>query len=127
MKINSFEEACEKLGLDPNTCLPDVSGMPAKLQPATIATAKMYIITEAANEGKEFDWNDRSQYKWFAWFDMEVDKNNPTGFRFYVTNCTRTLTRTGLGSRLCFFSDEDAEFHGRQHEAIYRDMMVTPK
>jgi hypothetical protein len=128
MKINSFEEACEKLGLDPAACLPDVSGMPAKLQPAVTATAKMYIITEAANEGKEFDWNDEDQRKWYAWFDMEEHKkNNPSGCRFGAVDCTRAITCAGLGSRLCFFSSEDAEFHGRTHEAIYRDMMVTPK
>ena len=127
MKIESFEIGCEKLGLDPITCLPDLSRMPAKLQPALLATAKMYIITEAANEGKPFDWDSEDEQKYYPWFDMEVWASNPTGFRFNVVGYTYTGTYTSLGSRLCFFTREDAAYHGQQHEAIYRDMMVDPK
>ena len=119
--------ACEKLGLDSEKSLPDVSGMPEKHRGALVATAKLYIITEAAREGKEPNWNDSDEEKWFPWFDMEMDKNNPSGFRFYVTYCVDSTAHAGSGSRLCFLSDEDAEYHGRQHVDLYREMMVIAK
>lgn len=119
--------ACKRLKLDPKKCLPKVSGMPTRLQLATIAAAKLFIITEAANEGKEFDWNDFGQGKWRAWFDMEVSKTNPSGFRFYATGCSYSAAYTGAGSRLCFFTSADAEYHGKKFLALYRAIMVIPK
>lgn len=127
MQIESFEIACQKLGLDPANCLPDISMMPVKHQAATIATSKLFIITDAANEGKPLDWNNPQQRKWYAWFDMEVDKNNPSGFRFYVAYYAFTLADASAGARFCFFTEEDAEYHGRKHEGLYREMMVLPK
>lgn len=127
MQIESFAIACKNLGLDPKACLPDVSNMPVKHRAALTATAKLYIITEAANEGKEFDWNDRGQLKWYAWFDMEVDKNNPSGFRFHGSIYSVACADAGAGSRLCFFTEADAIYHGKQHEDLYRVMMHHPK
>lgn len=127
MKINSLQEACEKLGYDINNVLPDVSKMPEKKQRSTIAFAALDVISEAAREGKEPDWNDRGQRKWFAWWDMEVDDNNPTGFRFLVSTYSYAYSITGSGSRLCFFSEEDCKFHAEKFIDLYRDMMVIPK
>jgi len=127
MKIESFEMACDRLGLDPEKCLPDVSNMPEKHRGALIAAAKLYIITEASWEGKEPNWNDGDEEKWFPWFDMEVDKNNPSGFRFGVTGYADTYALAGSGSRLCFRTDSEADYHGRQHVELYREMMVIAK
>jgi|SRR5579862_4222450 len=128
MPIKTFEEACEKLKLDPETILPDVSRFPMKHQKAIIANAKMYIIAEALNEGWEPNWNDSDEYKYFPWFDMEEDKkNNPSGFRFYGTFCVFTDTRTSGGSRLCFKTGKLSDYCGTQFVELWRDMMVLPK
>jgi hypothetical protein len=86
-EITSFEQACEFRKMDPTTCLPDISMFPADHQQALTATAKMYIIAEALNQDADGecwkpDWNNGDERKWLPWFDMEVDKNNPSGFRF---------------------------------------------
>lgn len=124
MKISRFEEACQNKGLDPVTCLPDVSVMPERYRAQVTAQAKIAIIADASRKDDP-DWNDGSR-KWFPWFDMEVDKNNPTGFRFCDADCgDRALS--SVGSWLSYESEEDAEYHGKTHIALYRDMMVIPK
>lgn len=127
MKIESFEIGCEKLGLDPGKCLPDVSNVPERFRASITAHVKLCIITEAANEQKQFDWNDSDQEKWYPWFDLEKDEDiNPSAFRFVVTCYDLTYAFAGGGSRLCFFSDEDATYHGQQHVDLYRELMVLP-
>jgi hypothetical protein len=98
MQPKTFEEACKARGYDPATVLPDVSKFPEKHQKAMIAYSKLIIITEAINEGKEPDWNDSDEYKWYPWMDMEVDDNNPSGFRFYAAFYDFYVY--GLGRRL---------------------------
>lgn len=125
--ITSFEDACAVVGLDPQKIIPDVSMFPAKHQAALIATAKMYVITEAINEDWQPDWNDGDEEKWFPWWDMEVDKNNPSGFRFNAAYFGRTGTISAGGSRLCFKTREKAEYAAKTFIDLYRDMMVIAK
>lgn len=124
MHIESFEIGCKKLSLDPNDCLPDVSKVPAKHQTAVTSFTKLCIITEAANESKDFDWENNSQYKYLPWFDMEVDSNNPSGFRFLGSLSSDSISCAGSGSRLCFFTRNDSDYHGKKHESLYKDVMV---
>jgi hypothetical protein len=125
--IESFEQACKKLGHDPESILPDVSKFPEKHQKAITAHAKMIIIAEAENDGHQFDWNDWSERKWFPWFDLEVTDENPSGFRFIAAYYDRTSTYTTGGSRLCFRTQAAAEHAGKKFLDLYKDMMVVPK
>jgi hypothetical protein len=127
MNVQSFEEACENRGYDPKNSLPDVSNVPAKHQAAVTATAKMFIIAEAINDGIDANWDDNDEEKWFPWFDMEVDSNNPSGFRFYFAIYDFTFTYATGGSRLSYRTKNNAEYAGKQFEDLYRDMMVIPK
>lgn len=127
MQIKSFEELCEKKGWDPTAILPDVSKFPAKHQPALLATAKMYLVAEELNGDWAPDWNDRSEYKWLPWFDMEVDGNNPSGFRFGAASYGIPGTYSTGGSRLCYRSEKLAKYAGETFIDLYRDMMVIPK
>lgn len=127
MNIESFEVGCEKLGLDPATCRPDVSTVPEKYQRAITATFEMYIICEASREGKEPDWNDSNERKWTPWFDMEVDENNPSGFRFDGSYYGYTDTYSAGGSRLCYRTENESDWHAKKHLEKYRDMMVIPR
>lgn len=127
MKINSLEEACERRGWgDPKTIMPDFSMYPEKHRAALLAVAEMFLINDASRE-KDPDWNNRREEKHIAWMDMEVDKNNPTGFRFNGTLYTRSHTDAGLGSRLCSESPEDAKHLATHFEGKLRDIMVIPK
>src|SRR5690349_1493458 len=127
MNIESFEIGCEKLGLDPLTCKPDVTNVPERFQKAITATFEMYVIVEASREGKVPDWNNSNERKWEPWFDMEVDENNPSGFRFNASGCSLANSGSSGGSRLCYISEAESDWHAKQHIDKYRDMMVIPK
>lgn len=127
MYPKTFEEACASRGYDAATVLPDVSKYPEKHQKALIANAKMIIITEDINEGKEPDWNDRDELKWYPWWDMEVDANNPSGFRFDAAGFAFTTSHSAGGSRLCYRTKKACEYSAKQFYDLWRDMMVIPK
>jgi hypothetical protein len=127
MKIYSLEEACEKRGFgDPKAIMPDFSMYPEKHREALQAVAELFLINDASRE-KDPDWNDDEEEKYLAWMDMEVDENNPTGFRFDVVRCTYTYTYTGLGSRLCSETEEDAKHLATHFEDKLRAVMVIKK
>lgn len=132
MRIESFEKGCELRGYDPANCLPDVSKVPVRFQAMSIAQTQALIICEAANVDSDGnlwfpDWDDDEEDKWTCWYDMEVDENNPTGFRFNGAYYGRTGTLAGAGSGLCFRTKEDAEYHFKQHVEIFRALMTFPK
>jgi hypothetical protein len=107
--------------------MPDFSMYPEKHRAALQAVAEMILIADASRS-KDPDWSDGDEEKWTAWMDMEKDKNNPSGFRFLATFYDLTLTYAGLGSRLCFESDDDARWHlGKQHLDKMRAIMVIEK
>lgn len=110
MYPNTFEEACAITGENPTG---------EKFSSGTsdeIALKKLKVITAAINkidnDGNDWEtnWDDRDEIKWYGWWDMEKDKNNPSGFRFFVSYCGRALTR--IPARLCFKTEE-----GLQHSA----------
>lgn len=127
MQIKSFEEACVALGHDPATILPNVSMFPVKHQKALLAYPKLIIITACINKGWQPDWDNSDEAKYFPWFDMETDDNNPSGFRFYGTYFVCAGTFATGGSRLCFKTSKAAEYAGKQFLELWREMMVIEK
>lgn len=123
MKVTSFEEACQYRGYNPATVLPDVSGFPEKHQQSLVAIAKGMIIAEAINEDWEADWNDSDQPKYYPWFDMETEPNNPTGFRFCGSYSGFTGTAVPGGSRLCYKTRALSDYAGKTFVDLYRIMM----
>ena len=131
-EIMSVEDAFKDLG-HPEGILPDVSMFPEKHQVALISTAKMYIVAEALNRDPETgkiwepDWNNSDQKKWIPWMDMEVDKNNPSGFRFNVSYYAYVTTLSSGCSRLCYRTKAICEFAGKHFLDEYKRMMVISK
>jgi hypothetical protein len=119
MKIESYEHGCQLLGHDPVAIMPDVSKVPEKYQAAYIAEHKLTIICEASRENVEIDWNTYQQYKWRPWFDMD----NP-GFRFDDSGCTSAYTISTGGSRICFLSKNDSDWHAKRHLDLFCAMMM---
>lgn len=99
MYPSNFEEACSITGDNPN----DVNfstGTPDEIAYKILKVATRAINRED-NDGKDWvpDWQDSDEQKWQAWWDLEKDKNNPSGFRFDASCYVGTFTVTP--ARLC--------------------------
>lgn len=108
-----YQAACKKLGINPEN-LPGLSKVRGKYKATLLATHKLMIIRDALTEGKEADW-DNDEEKWEPWFWF-----NAPGFRFDYADCGYTYS--SVGSRLCFFSQEDAQFSGQECIALWADL-----
>lgn len=123
-QFKTFEKCCQAQGLDPEKCLPDVTNMPKQFQQAIVNLTKLMIIAAAVNGSWKPDWNNSDEEKWFPWFDMEVDKRNPSGFLFGDSGCDCSASGSAGGSRLCFVSEEASDFVGKHYEDLWRGAMV---
>lgn len=126
MYPKTFEEACSLRGYDAATILPDVSAYPEKHQRSITAFAKLIIITEAINNGREPEWNNDEEEKWYPLWDMEMDQKNPSGFRLYDARYGYAVAYTAGGSRLYYRTKEDCEYSATQFIDLWRDMMIIP-
>ena len=116
--IKSFEDACIKLGIDPEK-LPDASMLPEELRKPVIASYKLMIIYQAINDGWKPDWNNSGQYKYFPWYRVLS-----SGFGFSCSLYYYDLTFTGVGSRLCTDSSDKAMYIAEQFKAEYQDYFL---
>lgn len=76
--------------------------------------AKLSIIAQALNEGWKADYSDKSQYKYYPWFEHK------TGFGLSYANSHYDGSYSTVGSRLCFKTSELAEYAGKQFKELYR-------
>ena len=119
-RIKTFEEACEKLGIDPQNTIPDFSMFPEEHQAAMIAHAKLIIINDALNEGWKPDWTNGKWDKYYPWFVI----GSPSGDGFSYGDCGAWNAFSVVGSRLCFKSRELAEYAGETFLQLYKDYYV---
>jgi hypothetical protein len=87
-----------------------------------VAYKLLKLLVEVLNEGWTPDWDNGNQYKWYPYFDMRG-----AGFGFSHTHCAYWHTRTSVGSRLCFKSDELAKYAGTQFSHLYKDFLTIEK
>jgi hypothetical protein len=113
--IKSFEDACEKLGMDP-TKLPDVSGIPEEFVKPIIANYKLHIVYKAINNGWKPDWSNWNQYKYFPWYRVLS-----SGFGFSHADYHCDYSFTCVGSRLCTGSSVKAMYIAEQFKDLYKD------
>jgi hypothetical protein len=123
-KINSFESACEAENLDPKTVIPDFAFFPEEDRQAMIDHAKLVIVVKAINRIRKFvaDWSNPNQLKYTPWFDMR--SSSVGGFSYH--DYDGWTTGTGVGSRLCVGSVEDAEHVGTfpEFKRLYESYFV---
>ena len=118
-KVKSFEDACKVLDITPS--VPVVTGIPEKYQKPLIANYQLMVIAEALNEGWTPDWSNGEWDKWYPWFNM--DNSSSAGrFSFYGSGGQSSDSR--VGSRLCFKSEELADYAGTQFLELYRELFV---
>lgn len=117
-RVKSYEDACSELKLDPKA-LPDFSLVPAIHRKALLNHYKLIIIAQALNEKWVADWSDWDQYKYYPWFQVKK-----TGFGFSDTYCVWSTTLTNGGSRLCFRTEELAEYAGKTFTKLYESYLI---
>ncbi|NJO70081.1 MAG: hypothetical protein HC830_13075, partial [Bacteroidetes bacterium] len=98
-KIETFEDACEVLGITTDSCKPIFN---EEEDVDEIAYKKLKVIIRAVNNGWLPDWDNLNQHKWFPVFAL----SSGFGFSYSRYDCTGTLTY--VGSRLCFETEEKA-------------------
>jgi hypothetical protein len=120
-KIKTFEDACERLNIDPAS-LPDVSMIPEEFRKPIIAVYKLMIIFKAINNGWVANYGDSNQWKYYPWFYVVS-----SGVGFSGSGCDYADTHATVGSRLCTDSREKALYIAKQFEAEYRDFILYPE
>ena len=118
-KVKSFEDACKLLDITPS--VPVVTGIPEKYQKPLIANYQLMVIAEALNEGWTPDWSNGEWDKWYPWFNMD---NSSSAGRFSFDGSDDRRSLSNVGSRLCFKSDELADYAGTQFLELYRELFV---
>lgn len=118
-KVKSFEDACKVLDITPS--VPVVTGIPEKYQKPLIANYQLMVIAEALNEGWTPDWSNGEFDKWYPWFDMD---NSSSAGRFSFGDADAQRSTSDVGSRLCFKSEELADYAGTQFLELYRELFV---
>ncbi|WP_317899446.1 hypothetical protein [Aurantibacillus circumpalustris] len=83
---------------------------------AAQAHAKVGIIAKALNEGWFPDFSNSNQVKYYPWL-----KYSP-GVGFSCGVCVGDNADSGVGSRLCFKSEELARYAAEQFKDIYNDL-----
>ena len=115
--IKTFEDACKALNVD--ATILNVENVPTKHQAALAAHYKLVIIAEALNGGWQPNWKNHSERKYMPWFDVISSDENGSGLGLSFDVVGYRGTYTFIGSRLCFVSEEVAEYAATQFKELY--------
>ncbi|MGE9312846.1 hypothetical protein ACLOAU_14455 [Niabella sp. CJ426] len=88
--------------------------------PDEVAYKQAKLIAEVYNEGTVLDPMDTTQYKYYPWH--KIDKSS--GFGLSYADYDGWLTRTRVGSRLCFKSSSLAIDAGKKFIEIYAALKI---
>jgi hypothetical protein len=113
--VKTVKDACSLLDLKKSDY---ESGLTSEDRKSVEAYQKLIIIIRALNGGWEPDWENSNERKWYPWFQVK------SGFGFSFTGYGYTRASTIVGSRLCFKSEELAEYAGKQFEEIYKEYLI---
>ena len=98
---------------------PEFNEVPEEMKDYFKAVYEAVAITKALVQGWKADWNDSNQRKWYPWFRMSSG-----GFVFDDVGCDDSYAGAGGASRLCFPTEEMAEYAGRQFTEVYSRMIL---
>ncbi len=121
-KPTSFAHACKLNGH--TTALPIVKHLPKDKRKYIVAQYKMAVIVEAINKKRRPNYNDSSEYKYELRFWIVANSKKPSGFGFSVTAYVGWNTATIAGSRLVFFTKEDALYVAKKFKSIWKDIIL---
>jgi hypothetical protein len=121
--LESFEAACEVVGIDSKN-VPNITNLPIGHAKALVSTYMLFVLSEASwkHKGEKIDWNNYDQRKYYPWFDLEKYSGSASGFSYLVYNYD--CSASAVSSRLVFPDRETAEYVGKMHLHLYKDLMV---
>lgn len=113
-RIKTFEDACNHAGID------RAMVFNATDTPDVVAYKKIKVIVSVLNEGWKPNWKDYRQDKWFiyAYYGAYA------GLWYAYAISTPAIASTSLGSRVCFHSEELADYFGRQFFDLYKEFII---
>lgn len=122
-RVKSFEDAMQVLG-GGATALDFTN-----LTKGEIAFRKLRIIQLALNQGWEADWSDINQTKYYPWFRFDwggfAAYGASAGLVFALTAITPAAATASVGARLCFKSEELAEYAGITFCDLYSEWLFN--
>ena len=118
--IKTFEDACEKLGVNPEEIKLSYPEQINNHVKAFVAHMKLVIIIEALNDGWKPDWTNGQWDKYYPWFKM----GGSSGVDFSYNYFGYWRSYSGVGSRLALKSRELAEYAGNQFKSLYKEYFV---
>lgn len=116
-RVTSLDDALRELGKNKL----DFEASCVGLSEDEVAYKMLKVIAEALNEGWTPDWSNGEFDKWYPWFDM--DSSSSAG-RFSFGDSDDLYSYSYVGSRLCFKSEELADYAGTQFLELYRELFV---
>jgi hypothetical protein len=115
--IKTFEDACKKLGIEPEEA--EIKAVQTEAVKSMKAYYKLVIIFLAINNGWKPDWSDYNQYKNYPWFGVLS-----SGFGFGVSDFVCAYSSTLVGSRLCTDTREKALYVAEQFKDLYQEYLL---
>lgn len=106
-EIKSFSDAC----IDESQVFNDLDSKDE------IAYKKLKVIVKAINQGWTPDWANTNQRKWWPWFKLF------SGFVFSGSGYGYDGASAGVGSRLCFESEEKSDYAAKQFIDLYEQLL----
>lgn len=121
-RIKTFEDAKRELRIDEKDEITflELFGTSGRDRESISAYYQLIIIARALNEGWVPNWADSNEYKYYPYFEWN---EKTSGFVFSRTYYDGTTTLTSVGSRLCFKSEELAEYAGKAFIKIYAKLL----
>lgn len=113
-RVKTYDDACSVLGISPNPKIFD--GLPED----EIAYIKLKTITKALNGWWKADYQSKDQQKWYPCFYI----TGTSIITLTFSHAESPLSRSDIGSRLCFRSKELAEYAGRQFIGLYEKFLL---
>jgi hypothetical protein len=113
-EIKTFDDACSELDITQEYLL----NIGNNDLPDEVAYKKLKIIIKAINQGWIPDWDNIDQYKYYPYFNLS------SGFGFSYSDCYFDCTPATIGSRLCFESQEKAQYAGQQFQDLYKQFLT---
>lgn len=109
-RIRSFDDVCTEMGKNPDD-YKITSTDPDEI--AANALRQILLITRCFNQGKEADWANSSQYKYFVYYKFSPGSGwSYCGYGDWGAS-------TIAGARLAFLNSDHAAYCGKQFSEIY--------